>query len=237
MSERLHKVLARQGVGSRRAIESMMREGRVEVNGALAQIGQAYAPGDEVRLDGELLAIQLVIEPRVLIYHKPLGELCTHDDPEGRPTIYQNLLPCEEGKWISIGRLDINSEGLLLLTNDGEIAYRQMHPSSAIVREYLTRLSKPVNRQQLNQLVRGVRLDDGPARFDQVTLHQDGRHPWYRVQVSEGRNRLVRRVWESVGVMVSRLIRIRYGDVVLPRGLKPGEVMIMDPADVMALKR
>lgn len=237
MSERLHKILARQGVGSRRAIESMMREGRLEVNGQVAVIGQGYAPGDEVRLDGVLLSIQSVIEPQVLLYNKPLGELCTHDDPQGRPTIYQNLLPCKEGKWISIGRLDINSEGLLLLTNDGEIAYRQMHPSSAIVREYLTRLSKPVNRQQLNQLVRGVQLDDGPARFDQVTLHQDGRHPWYRVQVSEGRNRLVRRVWESVGVMVSRLIRIRYGDVVLPRALKAGEVMAMDPIDVMALKR
>lgn len=232
MASRIQKILARSGVASRRTIEAWIQQGHITVNGHVAKLGQSIQAGDQVLVNGRKVDLQWELMPQVLMYHKPCGELCTRHDPEGRDTIYAGLPALDQGKWVSIGRLDINSEGLLLLTNDGDIAHRQMHPSSAIVREYLVKLSAQVDPGQIKKLNKGVLLDDGPAKFDRIVLHADASHPWYKVQVREGRNRLVRRLWQSQGVWVSRLIRIRYGDVRLPRSLRPGAYQMLDASVV-----
>jgi 23S rRNA pseudouridine2605 synthase len=224
MSERIQKVLARSGVASRRKIEALILQGVVLVNDRQAVLGQAITPQDVVKVCGQHVRCLWDVKPQVLLYYKPIGEICTHSDPEGRPTVFQKLPAVEHGKWISVGRLDINSEGLLLVTNHGVWAHRLMHPSFAVRRVYLVRLAVPPTDQMVARLLAGVVLEDGPARFDRAELHRSGKHPWYRVQVSEGRHRLVRRLWQSQNCLVSRLMRVQYGPVCMPKSMRPGQL-------------
>ena len=223
--ERLQKVLATAGHGSRRTIEEWIRDGRVTVNGRVAQLGDRAIPGDEIRVDGQTvqLASSADINREVLIYHKPLGEMTTRRDPQNRPTVFERLPPVANGRWINVGRLDVNTSGLLLFTTDGELAHRLMHPSTEVEREYLVRVRGQPGPDVIRRLLDGVELEDGPARFDRVFASRtDGSHGWYHVVLREGRNREVRRTWEAVGFDVSRLMRIRYGPIELPRDLAPG---------------
>ncbi len=238
--ERLQKVLARLGMASRREIDRWIGEGRIRVNRQVATPGTRVGPGDRVEIDGRPVAIDRVIAPRtrVLLYHKPAGEVTTRNDPEGRPTVFDHLPRLVHGRWISVGRLDINTSGLLLLTTDGDLANRLMHPSSGIEREYAVRVLGPVDEDTLRRLQEGVELDDGPARFESITdAGGQGVNHWYHVVLKEGRNREVRRLWEAVGHRVSRLIRVRYGDLKLPPRLKPGRWQELEPAEVAALRR
>ena len=225
MNEKIQKILAHAGLGSRRQIESWIQVGRITVNGKVAIIGDRINYHDKVCVDG--LEVKLSKsrqqKSRVLIYHKLEGELCTRHDPEGRPTIFTNLPMIRNSRWICVGRLDFNTSGLLLITNDGAIAHTLMHPSSQIEREYAVRIRGPVAPDILLQLQKGIMLDDGMARFDQITeAGGRGSNHWYHVTVKEGRNRLVRRLWEALNCSVSRLIRIRFGSIYLPAGLKRG---------------
>ncbi|OTA20066.1 ribosomal large subunit pseudouridine synthase B [Xenorhabdus beddingii] len=223
-TEKLQKVLARSGHGSRREIEGYIQQGRISVDGKTATLGDRIEvkPSVKVRLDGRILNIK---EPqktvcRVLAYYKPEGELCTRHDPEGRPTVFDRLPKMQDARWIAVGRLDINTCGLLLFTTDGELANRLMHPSQEVEREYAVRVFGEVDNAKLRQLTQGVQLEDGPASFKTITFKGgEGINQWYNVTLTEGRNREVRRLWESVGVQVSRLIRVRYGDINLPKGL------------------
>jgi len=212
--------LAAAGLGSRRQIETWIEAGRVAVGGRMAKLGDRATPGDAITVDGQPVSLSPAAASRVLLYHKPEGELVTRSDPEGRPTVFAKLPP---GRWIAVGRLDLNSAGLLLFTDDGELANRLMHPRYGIEREYQVRVHGPVD---LERLRRGVHLEDGEAAFD-VIEPVDPRaggsaNRWYRVMLKEGRNREVRRMFEAVGARVSRLIRIRYGPIELPRDLAPG---------------
>lgn len=226
MSEKLQKILARAGVASRRKAEDWVREGRVEVNGQVATIGCRVTKKDKITVDGELLEwVDQVEEPRIIAYHKPVGEICTRSDPDGRPTVYDNLprLPHGEGRWVSVGRLDFNTSGLLLFTNHGELANNLMHPSSGLAREYAVRIFGDVTDEMVRRLCRGVQLDDGFARFeDIVDSGGKGINHWFHVVLMEGRQRLVRRLWESQGVQVSRLKRVRFGPVFLEARLRQG---------------
>lgn len=222
MKERLQKFLAQAGIGSRRQIEEWIRAGRITVNGVLAQLGDQASDFDNIRLDGRLLRTHAV-KRRVLAYNKPLGEVVSRDDPEGRPTLYEQLPSLARGRWVSVGRLDVNTLGLLLVTTDGELANRLMHPSWEIEREYAVRVLGEVTPSVLKQLKAGVELDDGLATFNTIVdAGGSGANHWYHVTLKEGRNREVKRLWESQGVTVSRLIRIRYGPISLRRGLRPG---------------
>ncbi len=238
MSEKLHKVLARAGLGSRRAMERWIQEGRVSVNGRIARLGERVGPKDLLRVDGRILTPSRT-EPsriRVLAYHKPAGEICTHSDPQGRPGAFRHLPRLRCGRWIAVGRLDLNTSGLLLFTNDGELANRLMHPSSGVEREYAVRILGDMEQGALDRLRSGVELEDGTARF--LRLKQaggSGANRWYHVTLCEGRNREVRRLWESQGVTVSRLIRIRYGPVTLRRGLPPGRWDELDHTQITKL--
>lgn len=226
MSEKIQKVLANAGIGSRRQIEKIIEEGRITINGRLATIGDRMTYHDKILVDGRevKLAKSKSKETRVLLYHKPEGEMCTRDDPEGRPTIFESLPLIRNSRWICVGRLDLNTSGLLLITNDGELAHKLMHPSSQIEREYAVRVKGDVTGDTLDKLLNGIRLEDGWARFEQVTdAGGTGSNHWYHVIVKEGRNRLVRRMWEAMNLTVSRLIRIRFGNVYLPSGLKQGK--------------
>ncbi|EKE84303.1 23S rRNA pseudouridine(2605) synthase RluB [Idiomarina xiamenensis] len=225
MSEKLQKVLARSGYGSRREIEAMIAAGRIRVDDRVAQLGERIDAEARVRIDGH----DVVIKPeqavicRVLMYHKPEGELCTRKDPEGRPTVYQRLPRMNGARWVAVGRLDVNTSGLLLFTTDGELANRLMHPSQQVEREYAVRVFGEVNDAMLQRLRRGVQLEDGPANFTQLKhAGGEGMNQWFHVTLTEGRNREVRRLWESQGVQVSRLIRIRYGNIPLESGLPQG---------------
>jgi len=236
-AQRLHKRLAQAGCGSRRAVEEWIRAGRITVNGQPAHIGAAVAPGDVVCIDGKVVNWEASIAsmPRVLIYNKPSGEVCTRADPEGRATVFDRL-PRVAGRWVAIGRLDYTTLGLLLFTNDGELAHRLMHPSGGMEREYAVRVLGDVDEAMLQRLREGVMLEDGPARFDVIAdAGGQGSNHWYHVIVKEGRNREVRRLWESQGVTVSRLIRVRYGPVTLPKGLLPGRHRELDEKAVDAL--
>ncbi len=236
--ERLQKVLARAGYGSRREIERLIEAGRLEVNGRVATLGESVTPADEISLDGKRLPLSVDRDAprRVLIYHKPEGEICTRSDPEGRQTVFERLPKLRTSRWISIGRLDINSAGLLLLTTDGELAHRLMHPSTGIEREYAVRVLGTVTDEQLTRLREGVELEDGPARFiDIADAGGQGANRWYHVIIAEGRHREVRRLWESQDLTVSRLIRVRYGPVSLPRGLRPGKWAELDEDQLGAL--
>jgi 23S rRNA pseudouridine2605 synthase len=220
---RVQKALADQGLGSRRQIEGWIREGRVRINGKVATLGERVQPSDEVRVDGQPVRRRSAKgrKLRVLAYHKPEGQVVTRRDPEGRPTIFRQLPGIRDGRWIAIGRLDLNTAGLLLVTNEGELANRLMHPSRAVEREYAVRVRGEVSDQVLAQLVNGVELEDGPARFEEIVpAGGSSSHQWFHVLILEGRNREVRRLWEAAGCTVSRLKRVRFGNVIL--GARPG---------------
>lgn len=224
--EKLQKVLARMGVGSRRDVEAWIEEGRVKVNGAVATLGQRVGDRDAIAVDDRLLKREKIEEHvrRVLIYNKPEGEVCTRDDPEGRPTVFDRLPRLRSGRWINVGRLDINTTGLLMFTTDGELANRLMHPSYEMDREYAVRVRGEVDEEMIERLKAGVMLEDGPAKFSDIQEAPGGEgfNHWYHVVVMEGRNREVRRLWESQGVVVSRLKRVRFGPVFLTSELTMG---------------
>ncbi|MGE5130889.1 MAG: pseudouridine synthase [Sphingomonadaceae bacterium] len=237
--QRLHKVLASCGFGSRRAMEEMILAGRITVNRMPAEVGQKVGPGDEVRINGELVKVRFAEpRPRVLMYHKPAGELVTRDDPEGRPTVFEKLPSIGNGRWINVGRLDYNTEGLLLFTNSGELANRLMHPRYEVEREYAVRVMGRLTDEQMNALASGVTLEDGPARCESVRDgggDEDGSNHWYQVVLKEGRNREVRRLFEALGLMVSRLIRTRFGALAMPTHLKRGQLTELEAPDVDAV--
>ena len=244
LEERLHKVLAQAGLGSRRALEQRIADGLVKVNGEAALTGMSIKGGDRVELDGKVFVASALTEPaRVLIYNKPEGEVTTREDPEGRPTIFDALPALKGARWIAIGRLDINTTGLLLLTTDGELANAMMHPSYEVEREYVCRVRAPegedtVSDKIVDRLKRGVALEDGPAKFDEIErIGGTDSHDWYQVLLKEGRNREVRRLWESQGCQVSRLKRVRYGNVVLPQPLLRGQSQELPEAQVESLRK
>lgn len=234
--EKLQKVLARLGLASRRDAEAWISEGRVKVNGVVASLGQRVEPSDAISVDGRLIKREerAEIVRRVLIYNKPEGEICTREDPEGRPTVFDRLPKLKEGRWINIGRLDINTTGLLLFTTDGELANRLMHPSYQMDREYAVRVRGEVTEEMIERLKEGVMLEDGPARFTDIQAAPEGEglNRWYHCVVMEGRNREVRRLWESQGVVVSRLKRVRFGPVFLTSELTMGRWREMTQAEV-----
>jgi 23S rRNA pseudouridine2605 synthase len=236
-SEKLHKVLADAGVGSRRDMEELIIAGRVSVNGQPAHIGQRVLPSDQVRVNGKPLAArrQPGRPPRVLLYHKPAGEIVSQDDPDNRPTVFDKLPKVGGARWVAVGRLDFNTEGLLIFSTSGELANRLMHPRYEVEREYAVRILGEVQEDQKRRLLEGVELDDGPARFSRLDeAGGEGANRWYRVVIAEGRNREVRRMFAAVGLEVSRLIRIRYGAIQLPRSLARGRYSELAPEWVQA---
>lgn len=256
-AERLQKVLAGLGLGSRRAVEDWIRDGRVLVNGVRAELGQRVAAGDRISVDGREVDLAAAIGSgdaaaagataagdaagapsatrAVLGYHKPVGEVTTRSDPQGRPTVFDRLPPPPSGRWIVVGRLDFNTSGLLLFTNDGDLAHRLMHPSSEVPREYRVRVAGQPSAATLARLSRGIELDDGPARFDRLEPVATSGAAEFRVTLHEGRNREVRRMWGAVGHDVLRLARLRFGPVSLPEDLRPGQARLLPPASVAAL--
>ncbi|HVC16769.1 MAG TPA: pseudouridine synthase [Rhodanobacter sp.] len=240
LEERLHKVLANAGLGSRRMLEQRILSGEVELNGKPAEIGNSVHAGDRVVLDGKqfIVATDSRDETEVLVYHKPEGVLTTRDDPDGRPTVFEQLPRLKGARWVAVGRLDINTTGLLLLTTDGELANGLMHPKSGLEREYLCRVHGEVPDEIIEKLKAGVELEDGPARFDEIAvISRGGSHSWFRVVIREGRNREVRRLWDSQGFLVSRLKRIRYGQIELPRNLRRGECESLDAEAIKQLRQ
>ena len=247
MSERIQKLLATAGVASRRAIEKMIEEGRIQVNGRPATIGQRVDQKDRIRVDGKAVTFARKPEPtRVLLYRKRVGEMVTRDDPEGRRTVFRKLPELDGARWIAIGRLDINTSGLLLMTTDGELARRLTHPSFEITREYAARVLGEIDDDTLERLRTGVKLEDGVAKFqsiDPISHGPEGEddpgtraaNRWFHVVVREGRNRLVRRMFESQDLQVSRLIRVAYGPIKLGRGIKTGGYRDATAAEVKAL--
>ena len=236
-SPKLHKVLAQAGMGSRLEMEQLILEGRISVNGEPAHVGQRIQFGDVIKVNGKPVRVRMTPPPpRVLAYHKPAGEVVSHDDPQNRPTVFRRLPKLMQGKWQSVGRLDLNTEGLLLLTSSGELANRLMHPRFGLQREYAVRVLGALSNDEKARLLDGVRLDDGMAQFASIEDGGgEGANCWYRVTIGEGRNREVRRMFEAVGHAVSRLIRIRYGAMMLPRGLKRGAWIELDERDIARL--
>lgn len=243
MSEKLQKVLANAGIGSRRELEQWIVDGRVRVNGKVATLGDRVEESDKIVVDGKPLPPS-VKQPvrRVMVYHKPLGEVCTRSDPEGRPTVFDKLPRLRSGRWIVVGRLDINTSGLLLFTTDGELANKLMHPSTQIEREYSVRVRGDVDEEMLKRLKEGVLLEDGMAKFIDIVVNDDqnsatkqGANQWFTVLVNEGRNREVRRLWESQEVQVSRLKRVRFGSIFLPSFLKQGDKVELSPKEMKNL--
>jgi 23S rRNA pseudouridine2605 synthase len=236
-SPKLHKVLAQAGLGSRLEMEQLILEGRVSVNNEPAHVGQRIQYGDQVRINGKPLRVRIAPPPpRVIAYHKPAGEVVTHDDPQNRPTVFRRLPRLHHGKWQSVGRLDLNTEGLLLFTSSGELANQLMHPRFGLEREYAVRSLGKLSQEAKQRLLEGIQLEDGTAQFGSIEEGGgEGSNCWYRVTISEGRNREVRRMFEAVGHAVSRLIRIRYGAMMLPRGLKRGAFVELGERDIRAL--
>ncbi len=236
--ERLQKVLARQGRGSRREIERWIEEGRVKLNGKAARLGDRYSSGDKLAVDGKSVTVRGINKPLILglMYYKPEGEVTTRSDEKERPTIFDSLPECQYGRWINVGRLDLNTSGLILLTNNGELANRLMHPKYRIPREYAVRVLGKVSEGQINNMLQGVELKDGTAKFETI---QDaggkGSNHWYHVSLREGRNREIRRIWESQGVMVSRLIRIRFGSLRLDKDMRAGAYRELSPGELNRL--
>ncbi|HEX6317926.1 MAG TPA: pseudouridine synthase [Burkholderiales bacterium] len=220
-AERVQKRLAAAGLGSRREIEKWIAAGRVTVNGTLAELGARAGPDDRIEVDGKPVTREQAAAPRVLLYHKPVGELVTRSDPKGRRTVFESLPP---GRWVAVGRLDLNSSGLLLLTDSGELANRLMHPRYGLEREYAARVRGELRPDEQKQLLEGVPIDGEPARFERIETYREGEgsNRWYRVVLTEGRNREVRRLFEALGHPVSKLVRLRYGPVELPGDLAPG---------------
>ena len=240
IGERLQKVLARIGLASRREIESWIKDGRITLNGTYARLGDRYQRGDRVTVNGRPIDLDSRNdEPtRVLIYHKPIGEVVTRRDPEGRPVIFTQLPRPTRGRWIAVGRLDINTQGLILATTNGELANRLMHPSREIEREYAVRVIGRIDDKMLERLSQGVELEDGFARFESITPGGgEGANRWFHVTLREGRNRIVRRLWESQGVTVSRLMRVRFAHIELPPRLRARTFMEMPPEQVALLMK
>jgi 23S rRNA pseudouridine2605 synthase len=238
-SQKLQKFLAQAGIGSRRDMEAAIESGRVSVNGAVATIGARVSAGDEVRVGRRILQVRATMSPpRVLIYHKPEGEIVSHDDPEGRASVFAHLPPLRNGKWLSIGRLDFNTCGLLLFTDSGELANRLMHPRFEIEREYAVRVRGELSPAQIERLRRGVQLEDGMARGESFEERGGtGTNRWYHLVLREGRNREVRRMFAAVGASVSRLMRVRFGPLALPPGLRRGLHVALSGEEVDALLR
>jgi 23S rRNA pseudouridine2605 synthase len=238
--ERLQKVLAQAGIGSRREMEEWIAAGRISVNGMAAHLGQSVVPTDKIKIGGRLVNVRFTTTrtPRVVMYHKPEGEIVSRDDPEGRPSVFNALPRIRGGRWIAVGRLDFNTSGLLLFTTSGELANKLTHPSSELVRDYAVRVLGELTLEAQQQLLSGIELEDGPASFASLAdAGGEGANHWYRVTLFEGRNREVRRMIEAVGCTVSRLIRVRYGPFSLPPQLKRGRVHELDEAEVKALMR
>jgi 23S rRNA pseudouridine2605 synthase len=231
LGERIQKVLAAAGHGSRRLVEEWLRDGRISVNGRIARLGDRAEPGDTLELDGRVLQAGAADKAgghavAVLIYHKPVSEVTTRSDPQGRPTVFDRLPPAPSGRWVAIGRLDVNTSGLLLFTNDGGLAHRMMHPSFGIARRYLVRVRGAPGPDLVERLQKGLELEDGHASFD--AIEPRGRsegHSWYQVTLHEGRNREVRRLFEAAGYEVSRLKRLAYGPFELPEELPAGKAL------------
>ncbi len=244
MSEKLHKLLATAGLGSRRELEKWIVAGRVSVNGSVAKLGDRAEAQDRILVDGKRVQLTLDDHPRVLMYSKPEGEVCTTNDPDGRTTVFDNLPRLSRGRWIAVGRLDINTSGLLLFTNQGELANRLMHPSYQVNREYMVRIHGEVTELMVARLTEGVILDDGLARFQTVKAQhvrsgeeRASSNQWFRVILAEGRTREVRRLWESQGVEVNRLKRISYGPIELPSFVRRSDFIELDPKQVISLFR
>lgn len=240
MAERLQKLLAQAGLGSRRTIEAWIRAGRLTVNGRQAQLGDHAARGDTITLDGRpvLLPAAPTDVAAVLLYHKPVGEVTTRRDPQRRPTVFERLPPAPDGRWIAVGRLDVGTAGLLLFTNDGALAHQLMHPSGEVEREYLVRVRGHPGEAMLARLRRGIDIGDGVAHFERIVPEGcSGSHAWYRVMLREGRNREVRRLWQAAGFEVSRLMRLRYGPVGLPDDLAAGQWRLAGQETLEALRR
>jgi 23S rRNA pseudouridine2605 synthase len=225
--EKLQKILANQGVASRRAVEIWIQQGRIRVNGTVAHLGQRVTAQDHIEVDGQTLILApKPVEAELLLYYKPEGEMCTRFDPEGRPTVFDRLPLPKHGKWVQVGRLDCNTSGLLLFTTDGALAHRLMHPTHGYKRVYLVRTRGAVTEEEKQRLLAGIALNDGVAAFADIIEqgNPDKHNRWYQVTVHQGRNRIVRRLLESLGHEVSRLIRVQYGDYVLDKNLKPGDI-------------
>jgi 23S rRNA pseudouridine2605 synthase len=240
MKQRIQKALSQQGLGSRRQIEAWIGEGKITLNGEPAKIGDTVQPGDRIMFNGRKILIREASQqlPKIIAYNKPEGEVCTRDDPQGRPNIFQKLPKLKQGRWIMVGRLDINTSGLILLTDNGELANRLMHPSYQMEREYLVRTRGPASDEMLHQLTHGVQLEDGEARFEEVVdmdTTATGSHHWYAVLILEGRKREVRRMWEAVGMQVSRLKRVRYGPVALGKSHRLGRTRELTEKQVIEL--
>jgi 23S rRNA pseudouridine2605 synthase len=236
--EKLQKVLARAGLGSRREMERWIEEGRITVNGKAATLGDRVDERARISVDGRLLDAAPAVQTRCILYHKPPGEVCSRKDPEGRRSVFEHLPKLKSGRWISIGRLDFNTSGLLLFTTDGDLAHALMHPSSNIEREYMVRVMGKVEMEMLHRMVEGVMLEDGMARFTDITdAGGEGINHWFYVVLMEGRNREVRRLWESQGLTVSRLKRVRYGEVFIPSRVKQGQWTEMETAEIKSLYR
>jgi len=237
-SPKLHKVLAQAGMGSRLEMEQLILEGRITVNNEPAHIGQRVQFGDHVKVNGKPIRFKVAAPaPRVIAYHKPAGEVVSHDDPQNRPTVFRKLPKLFQGKWQSVGRLDLNTEGLLLFTSSGELANHLMHPRFGLQREYAVRVLGALSNEEKQKLLDGIELEDGKAQFGSIEDGGgEGANCWYRVTISEGRNREVRRMMEALGHAVSRLIRIRYGAMMLPRGLRRGDWVELDAADIQRLR-
>ena len=235
--ERVQKALARMGYGSRREIERLISAEKIRINGQLAKLGDHVTEGDKVNVGNRRVIIKSDVNRiRVLLYNKPEGEICTQKDEEGRPTVFQSIGRLKEGRWIGVGRLDINSSGLMLFTNYGELANHLMHPSSEIEREYAVRVQGEVTKEMIKNLLKGVELEDGLLKFDQVLdSGGQGSNHWYHVVLKEGKNREVRRLWQSQDVRVSRLTRVRYGSIALPRDLKVGKKIELTLDEIKAL--
>jgi 23S rRNA pseudouridine2605 synthase len=237
-AERLQKLMASAGLGSRRALEKQIADGKVEVNGKTAVLGLSVSQGDTIKFDGKSWQVDTrPVRQRTLIYNKPEGEVTSRSDPQGRKTVFDRLPRVKDGRWVAIGRLDINTTGLLLLTTDGELAHAMMHPSNKVDREYACRIRGEASEETLRKLKEGVELNDGPASFSDIQpAGGSGENHWYHVTIMEGRNREVRRLWESQGLMVSRLKRVRYGAAFLPKRLRMGQWSEIDLADHQVLR-
>lgn len=235
MSERLQKILSQAGFGSRREMERWIEQGLIHVNGVVAKLGDVANADDKISVKGKVIANPLKSQSktRILIYHKPVGEISSKHDPKHEKTVFDRLPYLKQGRWVQVGRLDINTSGLLIFTNDGELANRLMHPKFGLEREYAVRVHGQVSAEAINAMLKGVDLEDGVAQFKRIEFRGgEGTNSWYHVVLTEGRNREVRRLWQSQGVEVSRLIRIRYGHLTMPRSLARGNFMELSKQDV-----